>query len=91
MKEPLAQILITVTEAGISGLAIEANDELQTKAAYKILLYIADDLRFLDESIASKGLGRRLREMREFMTEERLGEAEEKLLRFLSPAEVADA
>ena len=92
MEQPLAQIQITVTERGVVGVAVEANNEFETKNGYKFLNYIVEDLHLLDDSICAKDLGRRLCEMREFVGREQKAKAELELSRFLVPrVEVADA
>ncbi len=91
MEQYLAQIQVTISERGIIGIAVEADNETQTKSAYKLLSYIVEDLHHLDDLVASKDLGRRLLEMQDFVSRERQAEVELDLLRFLAPAEVADA
>jgi hypothetical protein len=92
MEQPLAQIQVTISEKGVVGIAVEGNNEFETKNGYKFLNYVAEDLHLLDDSICAKDLERRLREMREFVGREQKAKAELELSRFLvSRVEVADA
>jgi hypothetical protein len=90
--EPLAQIQITVSEEGIVGLEVQADNPQQTKSAYQLLSYIAEDLHHLDELVHSKDLRRRLIEMRGFVSNEAQARAEAQLVQFLSSkVEVSNA
>jgi hypothetical protein len=83
MEQSLARIQVTITEEGITGVEVQADDPQQTKSAYTLLSYLAEDLHNLDELIQSKDLQRRLTEMRDFVSLERRQKDEAQLAKFL--------
>jgi hypothetical protein len=61
-QQPLAQIQVTISEEGLIGVEVQADNPEQTRNAYKLLTHIAEDLAVLDRGISQKDLRRRLAE-----------------------------
>ena len=83
MKQPLAQIQITITESGISGVEVQADTAQQTKRAYTLLTYLAEELHALDALIQSKNFRERLTEVQEFVSQEQQERAENLVVQLL--------
>jgi hypothetical protein len=83
LKQPLAQIQITITESGISGVEVQADTAQQTKRAYTLLTYLAEELHTLDALIQSKNFRQRLTEVQEFVSQEQQERAENLVVQLL--------